>query len=131
MATIYSLETGGVVWYVGSTTDTKRRLKAHRNKESRASKEIGDYDIEFHILEECDIETRYERERHYYETLKPLYNIQHPGLSKEEVVAGWNHRNPDRARQMRLDWARRNPDKVREAQQRYNAKRKATQSLPT
>lgn len=131
MATIYSLETGGVVWYVGSTTDPHRRQKAHRNKESKVSKEIGEYDIVFHVLEECEIERRFERERFYYETLRPLYNIQHPGLSKNEVVSAWNARNSNRAREMRLDWAKNNPDKVKEIQRRYRERKKSTQSLRT
>lgn len=124
MATIYSLETAGIVWYVGSTKDPARRWKAHRNKESKASREIGDYDLEFHILEECPIESRHARERFYYETLCPFYNVQHPGLSKNEVVTSWNRRNPERAKEMRMEWARRNPEKVKEAQRRYNEKRK-------
>lgn len=130
MATIYSLETDGVIWYVGSTTDFDRRKYEHTNTETLASKNISmEYPITFRVLEECEIDKRYIRERYYYETLNPLLNIQHPGLTKKEVVYAWNKRNSDKARQMRLEWAKKNAEKVKEAQRKYRAKKKAEQSL--
>lgn len=87
MVSIYALETDGLVWYVGSTVNVAKRRTQHK---TRVFKNIGsdlipiDYEFEFKILETCESENRYIRERYWYELLKPLVNIEVPGRSVKE-----------------------------------------------
>jgi len=82
MAKIYAIVSEQLVLYVGKTVQslTSREYR-HRNKSrnSTGSRDIPDWiDWEIKLLEECADELCREREQHYYDTLKPLYNIVKP-----------------------------------------------------
>lgn len=70
-------------FYVGSSNNIKIRLRNHfKNLRDKTHKNIKmmeaftkDSKIKFCILEECDLESLYEREQHYIDTLKPTLNI--------------------------------------------------------
>lgn len=42
-----------------------------------------------HVLEECSVEERKYRERHYYDIYHPLYNQRNPKLTHEEEVMAY------------------------------------------
>ena len=68
--------------YVGSTTqELSRRLNGHRAKGNHATARIlftlGVVKME--VLEICDAETRYDRERYWIENTPGVVNIMHPG----------------------------------------------------
>jgi hypothetical protein len=69
-----------------TTTPLKERIHHHKGKANRSgSKYIpADYEWEMRLLEECTLEDKVARERYWYSTLHPLYNIQTPGQSKAE-----------------------------------------------
>lgn len=86
MPHIYALVSGQLILYVGKTGDMKRRLKEHRSKSNTScSKNIPEYiDWTIRFLETVTPEESIEKEKYYYDTLKPLYNRQRPGQSKDE-----------------------------------------------
>ena len=87
MVSIYALETDGLIWYVGSTMNVVNRKMAHKyriNKGYASDLIPQEYEFQFKILEECEAENRYIRERYYYELLKPLVNKDMPGRSDKE-----------------------------------------------
>jgi hypothetical protein len=87
MPHIYALVSGQLILYVGKTTQTlKKRGQQHRRKNNRCcSKYIPEYiDWTIRLLETVTPEKSIEKEKYYYDTLKPLYNYQRPGQSKRE-----------------------------------------------
>ena len=140
MAVVYSLETDGLVWYVGSTTCPTRRERDHLHKRDKgigASLIPLDYEWKFKVLEECDREVMRERERHWYERLLPLYNKNVPNRShkeaRREADRKWREANRDTKREALRKWREANYDAYlesnREANRRYWAKKKSIQSL--
>lgn len=109
MATIYSLETDGVVWYVGSTRQSpKQRFREHRCKKDSfaGSYQIPeDYEYTLKVLETCPEETRFERETYWFNALKPLFNIRHPPTSRQEVLNRWTAANLERRREQARRYA--------------------------
>lgn len=84
---IYGLFTGDLCWYVGSTLQTlKDRTTDHRSKSNGTNSRYipKEFQWEMKLLEECEQEVRYARERHWYESLMPLYNKTVPARSKQE-----------------------------------------------
>jgi len=88
MTHIYALVSGQLVLYVGQTKQSlqKRECEHKRSKNNNAcSKYIPDYiDWQIKQLEECVDTIAIERERYWYETLKPFYNKQCPGRSHKD-----------------------------------------------
>jgi alpha-amylase/alpha-mannosidase (GH57 family) len=88
-AFIYSLETDGVVWYVGHTIAPERRMKEHINKKDvglTSSKLIpAEYVYDMKILEVCEKTNRFYIERKWYDILKPLCNTRTPRLHQYEI----------------------------------------------
>ena len=129
MAVVYGLFTDQLCWYVGSTTNLNDRERKHRR---RVKPGIGadlipsEYDWECRKLEDCDVENRYVRERHWYEDLKPLLNKCVPGRSRKERDAAWyaanRERHNERVRQYRAANWERHKERMR---QWYAAKRAA------
>jgi len=97
MATIYSItsERGDKV-YIGSTTDFTSRKANHRNwnptKSYCASQvlfdEYGKENCVFTVLEECAVDQRYERERHWILQNPTHTNILIPARPIEEIKQG-------------------------------------------
>jgi len=86
MGVIYCLESEGLVWYVGSTRRPEQREDWHRRRYGpHASADIPtEYEFSFKVLETCDNSKMKERERHYYDMLRPLLNIKRPMNTEEE-----------------------------------------------
>ena len=81
MAKVYGLYCEALCLYVGSTIDTlNNRAINHRSKSNTTGSRYIPKDCEWRIvlLEECDADTMRERERYYYDILKPFYNNQSP-----------------------------------------------------
>ena len=106
MATIYSLETDGLVWYVGSTINVVQRRSEHKIRRTRGSRMIPtEFEFEFKILEEnVEVEQRYIRERYWYDTLMPLVNEKIPGTSHLESNKRWRKANPERVKKHQHDY---------------------------
>ena len=95
MVKIYALMSGQLVLYVGQTRChlNKRRREHECKTNTSSSRDIPDYvDWDIQLLEECPPSSRKIRERYWYETLKPLYNNAHPGLSRKETKDMWRLR---------------------------------------
>ena len=89
MVLIYALMSGEEVLYVGRTIQTlEKRASEHRSAGNQAGSRNIPPDVEWEIklLEEC-AENAAARERHYIETLKPLYNTIIPGTATETQKA--------------------------------------------
>jgi len=72
---------------VGHTNDIKRREFQHRYKliSGIGSTQIPEYmEWEFEVLEKCEESNKRERERYWWDQLKPLYNLKCPLLTPEE-----------------------------------------------
>jgi hypothetical protein len=88
MIKIYALMSGQLVLYVGQTRShlNKRRREHQCKTNTSSSREIPEHiEWEIQLLEECSSESSNARERYWYESLKPLYNRAHPGLSRKET----------------------------------------------
>lgn len=75
--------------YIGQSRDINARWRKHRsnyNKSGnhydyylyRAFRKYGIENFEFEVIEECRENDLLERERHYYELIKPKYNLISP-----------------------------------------------------
>jgi hypothetical protein len=110
MATIYSLETDGLIWYVGSTTQPPgQRFREHRCKKDKTCGGAlipTEYAWEFKILEKCSVEVREERENYWYFALKPFYNCRVPYSSRAETLKRYRETNRERIRERGKLWAR-------------------------
>lgn len=90
-AFIYSLETLGLVWYIGHSKDPLKRYKEHLGKKTIG--EVGskliptEYQYEIKILEKCDYAERFFAERKWYDKLNPLYNVRAPRNYPHEIAA--------------------------------------------
>ena len=122
MATIYSLQTDGLIWYVGSTTNPSERERHHRaGKQSCSSTQIPiEFEWEFKILETCELPVRFIRERYYYELLKPLYNFQVPGRTDEE----YKQDNKEQYKIKKHEYYLKNREKMKESSKRSKEARK-------
>ena len=99
MATIYGLFTDQFCWYVGSTTNLKIREQAHRRKESKgfgADLIASEYAWDCRKLEDCVVNIRWAREKHWCETLHPLLNQRVPGRSNREAHVAWYAANREK-----------------------------------
>jgi len=86
MALIYAIRSSQTdQYYVGSTTQTlTQRFSVHKSKGDSTSQEIIKYgDAYIELLEECDIEVRFERERFHIENGN-VVNKLCPVRSEEE-----------------------------------------------
>jgi hypothetical protein len=136
MATIYSLETDGVIWYVGSTKDTKKREKQHRlkcEKSCNAAKIPEEYEWSFKVLEECSADLRYIQERHWIEILQPLYNRCLPARTRKEGYDVWVKNNRERSNEIKAKYAINNREKINERRRlsRAAAKNQKESLIPT
>jgi len=88
MAYIYCIYCPETIWYIGSTIDFKRRERQHRIKNNKniASDIIPD-EIEWKmiILEEVEIDQRYQAEGFYIDWLSPTLNKRHPGRTSKQA----------------------------------------------
>ena len=83
---IYALMSGALILYIGKTSDiAKRRREHHCKTNGTASRKIPNHiDWEIVKIDECTDAEAPARERHWYETLKPLYNERYPNRGKQE-----------------------------------------------
>jgi hypothetical protein len=75
----------GLVLYIGSTANEKRRQREHKYRGDSVPKDI---DWTWHILESyIDPEERYIREQFWIEECQPIYNKNNPNSFKK---LNWN-----------------------------------------
>lgn len=87
MIHIYALVSGQLVLYIGKTSQSlTEREYFHRHSSNRCnSKNIPEYiDWNIKLLETVPDNQGGVKEQSYYDTLKPLYNRQRPGQTKQE-----------------------------------------------
>ena len=117
MTTIYMISsTKGEKTYVGSTTDMKKRIKEHKNRNKCSSyklkEEYGWDNLQFTVLEECANDARREREQHWM-------NVTPNTVNDRRVVP-----DPIIDRKKRLERRRQyneaNKEKRLEYQRQYN-----------
>ena len=130
MVSIYALETDGLIWYVGSTMNVVNRKMAHKyriNKGYASDLIPQEYEFQFKILEECEAENRYIRERYYYELLKPLVNKDMPGRSDKESQKEYyqNHK------EQKKEYYQNHKDRYNELRRIRRAKAKALTLNPS
>lgn len=139
MASIYSLESRGFIWYVGSTRDAANRERQHRSRHDigvGASLIPDEYEWEFKVLETCVLDQRLDVERKWYDILHPIFNKQVPGTGHD---AEWKRKNPERVKessrlyrennveklkQQTLAWRLNNKDRHQENKKRWNEENK-------
>ena len=99
MVFIYALMSGQLVLYVGKTLTPRVRERKHRSPcNDCSSKDIpGFIEWEMKILEDCADCVSRERETHYYDTLKPLYNRNRPlpALSRYDYGKQYMKNHPE------------------------------------
>ena len=125
---IYQLECEGLCLYVGQTVKSLvDRARRHRWQGNEATSRYIPKDCEWTIqlLEECPDEQGTAREQYYYDTLKPLYNIQRPGQTPEESVRHSRARNPGAKKEYDRLYKARNRVILNERRRLYRARKKA------
>jgi len=101
MTHIYALVSGQLVLYVGKTIQSlAEREYFHRHCSNRCtSKNIPEYiDWTIKLLQTVPDDQASVREQNYYDTLKPLYNRQRPGQTKQEHTALYENSDTVKAR---------------------------------
>ena len=107
---------GQLVLYVGKTKRLKMRECTHRSKTKNdcSSRHIPDYtDWTMNVLEETTDALGTSREQYFYDTLKPLYNYQRPGQTRQECIKTESYKACQKAYQ-----------KVHQKTEAYKASRK-------
>jgi len=125
---IYALISGQLVLYVGKTTQTlTQRMSEHRSKSNKTwSRYIPEYtDWVITLLEECTEKNGTERERHYYNILKPLYNRCTPGRTDREYKVD----NRERGMGYIRKWRAKNRQYTSEYERKRYAKKKLAASV--
>jgi len=143
MVFIYALVCEGLVLYVGRTVNMADRERGHRCVGNDTGSRHIPYWIEWEmkLLEEAPDDQGVFREQHYYDTLKPLYNINRPGQTDKEYYikqrdAGINRDNIKRYRATEAGKAARKSEQeayrltegYRLSQAKYYEKRKAARA---
>lgn len=118
---IYALMTGDLVLYVGRTNKSlKDRAICHKTPSNKAySKYITD-DWEIVLLDKVPDEEGAKWERHYYDTLDPLYNKSVPGRTASE----WYADNREDNIQKKIEWQEKNRVKWLTYLREYNRTRR-------
>lgn len=130
MASIYSLQTEGLIWYIGSTTDAYKRQYNHHSISNKTSSRFipKEYEYKLIVLEICPLETRHEREQYFIDTLHPLYNekrtikdplyLQNYRKENKEKISDYNKQyvknNTDKVCETQKKWYERNKEKLKE-----------------
>jgi len=115
---IYALMTGDLVLYIGSTTQSlAARAAVHRGGHNTCSSKNIPKDCEWEIvlLDTVPDNERAVWERHYYDTLHPLYNERVPGRSQKEWMNREHFKNYQR------EYYQRNKEAYRERTRKYRA----------
>ena len=116
-------------YYIGQTTNLKRRLSEHKwnfkNRQDCSSIKLGE-DWDYEILEECAEEDLCEAERFYYDFYQEIdsehcVNFEVPMRTKAEYNAQHSNERYDKLKQWRIN----NPEKLMGQRLRYRARRKA------
>ena len=129
MVRIYALMEGDLVLYVGKTTmSLKDREACHRCPTNTASSRYIPKDSEWEIVlvDEVPDEEVTKWERHYYETLDPLYNERVPGRTPAESHKIWLIQNREHVNECHKIWVQRNREKNREKYNEYMRKYRAS-----
>ena len=131
MAVVYGLFTGQLCWYVGSTTNAKRREREHRRKDDKgvgASLIQDEYEWEFKVLEECMAEEKIAREQYWYDTLHPLVNMQRPGQTHAESVKQWKEVNREHNAAKYRQWYEANRERKAAYQRQHRTLKRASRA---
>lgn len=122
MAIIYSITSEkGPKIYIGSTKTTLAQRKAGHKKGKRCSSlilfnEYGWENCIFTILEVCEDEIRYVREKHYIETTENVVNKAMPGKSdeeKKEAALKYYYDNKEKYATYRKEYYKQNWDRCK------------------
>jgi predicted GIY-YIG superfamily endonuclease len=117
---IYALMTGDLVLYIGSTTQSlAARAATHRCGHNTCTSKYIPKDCEWEIvlLDTVPDNERAQWERHYYDTLNPLYNERVPGRSQKE----WVTTNTDHFKAYQREYYQRNKEAYHERTRKYRA----------
>jgi predicted GIY-YIG superfamily endonuclease len=111
---IYTLETDGVIWYVGKTQDVKNRLRQHRSKKGYGADLIPkEYKWNMNIISETiSEEDSIRKEQEAYDTLNPLFNKCRPGQTRSEYE--------ESRRQHKLSYMKEYSKKTKDTKDSYN-----------
>jgi hypothetical protein len=122
---IYALMSGDLILYVGKTTQLLGLRAAHHRchkSNNTSSKNIPkDYEWEIVLLDEVpDAEGR-KWERHYYDTLDPLYNERVPGRTGKE----WYAQHKEEQAIIGKIYREKNADKISERMRKWYETKKS------
>ena len=116
-------------FYIGSTTNLKKRIYQHKNRCNNENNEKHNYKVyqtirqnggfinwNFLIIENVSCNNKLElltRERHFYNILKPSLNTLRPIISKYEKKE-YREANKDKIKQQNKEYREVNKDKIKE-----------------
>ena len=121
--------------YVGSTVDFKRRKSEHKTNSKNENnkhynqklytmmRDKGVNNFKFEILEYFPCETKlekHERERYWYDQLKPNMNDDKPNRSKKE----WTDEHKEHKKEYDKIYREKNKDKILENRKKYREENK-------
>ena len=123
MATIYSITSDkGDKVYIGSTIQTLAQRKSSHKKGKRCCSlilfnEYGWENCVFTVLEVCEKEIQFVREKHYIETTPNVVNRCIPGKTdeeKKESIVQYYNDNKEKIKENRKEYYKQNWDKCKE-----------------
>ena len=132
MTTIYMISsTKGEKTYVGSTTDMKKRIKEHKNRNKCSSyklkEEYGWDNLQFTVLEECANDARREREQHWMNVTPNTVNdrrvVPDPIIDRKKRLERrrqYNEANKEKI----LEYREANKEKILEYHRQYREQHK-------
>jgi hypothetical protein len=120
---IYTLHNEDVVWYVGQTTNPKRRLYEHKFENTTVSKNLDKDSYQMTIIDTCDPEYALETEGFYINFLEPVLNLKIYRGSHAEADRIWRESNPEKRKEVLHSY--NTSEKHKEANRRWRLKRRA------
>ena len=123
--------TKGEKTYVGSTTDMKKRIKEHKNRNKCSSyklkEEYGWDNLQFTVLEECANDARREREQHWMNVTPNTVNdrrvVPDPIIDRKKRLERrrqYNEANKEKRLEYQRQYNEANKEKRLEYQRQYN-----------
>jgi hypothetical protein len=137
MVNIYCITDCNGLKYVGSTRQTiLKRLSNHRNHKNNNYRYCSSFKLdldncEIEVLEECEPEIRYEREKYYINTIDCVNEIKFTFDMKEykkKYNKQYNEKNREKKNKNAVIYQKqfyvKNKDKIKQYQKQYREKNK-------